>query len=64
MSESHVGVPITDSDRIDFMESDAATRLIHAGGWYSRASYGMPYKKHKSLRDAIDFLITARKKNK
>ena len=49
-----MNTPITDNERLDFMERNAS-RVYHLGTtWYSRSGYGTPVLAAKTLRDAID----------
>lgn len=49
-----------DAARLDWLESDAGCRVFHLGkSWYTRANFGMPYRKQASLREAIDAAIAA-----
>ena len=44
-----------DAMRLDWLEADAGKCVFHLGhAWYTRTSYGLPYRKQKSLRAAID----------
>jgi hypothetical protein len=44
-----------DAARLDWLENDVGCRVFHLGkSWYTRANFGMPYRKRASLRDAID----------
>jgi hypothetical protein len=44
-----------DAQRLDFLDSTHGKHVVELGGrWYTRANYGMPIKKRKNLRDAID----------
>lgn len=46
---------LEDAARLDWLEADEMKRVFHLGKfWYTRASYGMPYRKRASLREAID----------
>lgn len=49
-----------DTARLDWLEADVGKRVFHLGeAWYIRTNYGQPYRKQKSLREAIDAAITA-----
>ena len=49
-----------DTKRLDWMGKDAGERVFHVGAnWYTRPTYGQPYRKHKNLRAAIDAAIAA-----
>jgi hypothetical protein len=51
-----------DTKRIDLMDKDAGERVVNLGAnWYTRQSYGQPYRKHKNLRAAIDAAMVAQK---
>jgi len=44
-----------DAARLDWLEADEMNRVFRLGKfWYTRAGYGMPYRKRASLREAID----------
>jgi hypothetical protein len=44
-----------DTKRLDFMDKHGSSKVFSIiDNWYTRTGYGMPYKKHKSIRDAID----------
>ena len=44
-----------DAARLDWLENDVGCRVFHLGkSWYTRANFGMPYRKRASLREAID----------
>lgn len=44
-----------DAARLDWLENDVGCRVFHLGkSWYTRANFGMPYRKQASLRAAID----------
>lgn len=46
---------LEDAARLDWLESDVGCRVFHLGkSWYTRANFGMPYRKRASLREAID----------
>ena len=46
---------LEDAARLDWLEADEMNRVFHLGKfWYTRTSYGMPYRKRASLREAID----------
>ena len=49
-----------DTKRLDWMDKDAGERVFHVGAdWYTRPTYGQPYRKHKNLRAAIDAALAA-----
>jgi hypothetical protein len=44
-----------DAARLDYLDKHGrSTVFAIVNNWYTRPDYGMPYKKHKSLRAAID----------
>lgn len=44
-----------DTIRLDWLDADESRCVFHLGkSWYTRPSYGMPYRKRASLREAID----------
>jgi len=48
-------VDTEDAARLDWLENDVGCRVFHLGkSWYTRANFGMPYRKRASLREAID----------
>ena len=52
---------LNDTQRIDFLDANKGSNLFSiAGNWYTRSGYGQPYKKRKSLRDAVDAAINAK----
>lgn len=45
---------LTDTDLLNFLEITHQNNVFNIGTtWYSRQSYMLPHKKHKSLREAI-----------
>jgi GDP-D-mannose dehydratase len=49
---------LTDTDLLNFIEKNQGNNVFNVGAtWYSRQSYMMPHKKHKSLRDAVEFAM-------
>jgi len=47
----------TDTERLDFLLAHPETITALGKNWYVRASYGMPVRKCKTLREAIDIAI-------
>ena len=46
---------LEDAARLDWLEADESRCVFHLGkSWYTRPSYGLPYRKRASLREAID----------
>ena len=44
-----------DTMRLDWLDADESRCVFHLGkSWYTRPSYGLPYRKRASLREAID----------
>lgn len=44
-----------DAARLDWLDADESRCVFHLGkSWYTRPSYGLPYRKRASLREAID----------
>ncbi|PVY56779.1 MULTISPECIES: hypothetical protein [unclassified Simplicispira] len=44
-----------DTMRLDWLDADGNRCVFHLGkSWYTRPSYGLPYRKRASLREAID----------
>ena len=51
-----------DTRRLDWMEADSEQHLLVVGkSWYTRAGYMQPYRKCKSLREAIDMTMLSGK---
>ena len=51
---------LEDAARLDWLEADESKCVFHLGkNWYTRPSYGMPYRKRASLRAAIDAAMAA-----
>lgn len=49
-----------DTMRLDWLDADDSRCVFHLGkSWYTRPSYGLPYRKRASLREAIDAAIDA-----
>lgn len=54
---------LEDAARLDWLEADESKCVFHLGkSWYTRSSYGMPYRKRASLRAAIDAAMGAARK--
>lgn len=50
----------SDTKRLDWLSKDAGKQLYHLGTtWYARAAYGLPHRRHKNLRAAIDAAMAA-----
>lgn len=50
----------TDTARLDMLESDKMMRVFKIGKtWYWKPAYGMPHRKAKTLREAIDAALGA-----
>ena len=48
-------VDALDTMRLDWLDADESRCVFHLGkSWYTRPSYGLPYRKRASLREAID----------
>ncbi len=44
-----------DSKRLNFMQTDGKTHVFSLiNDWYTRPAWNMPYKRHNTLRQAID----------
>lgn len=51
---------VADARRLAWFEEDAGSSVFKLGkSWYARKSYGMPHRRHKSMRDAIDAMQQA-----
>lgn len=51
-----------DTMRLDWLSADESKCVFQLGkSWYTRPSYGMPYRKRASLREAIDAARAAQK---
>ena len=49
----------TAAEQIAWLDKDAGMQVFHvANCWYTRKRWGQPYRRHGSLRDAIDFAMT------
>lgn len=49
----------TDTARLDMLESDKMMRVFKIGKtWYWKPAYGMPHRKAKTLREAIDAALS------
>lgn len=49
------GENVLDTMRLDWLDADESRCVSHLGkSWYTRPSYGLPYRKRASLREAID----------
>jgi hypothetical protein len=56
---------VLDTMRLDWLDADAGKCLLYLGkSWYTRPSYGLPYCKRASLREAIDAVIAAQQGDK
>lgn len=54
---------VTDTQLLDFLEKEHFSNVFPIGStWYSRIAYGQPYRKHKTLRDAITTAIKQKRK--
>src|SRR3990167_5823198 len=54
-----------DTMRLDWLDADDSRCVFHLGkSWYTRPSYGLPYRKRASLREAIDSARAAQEGNK
>lgn len=52
---------LSDTTRLDFLDENKGRNVFSiASNWYTRANYGQPYRKRKSLRDAVDAVINTK----